>query len=138
MSETPPFSPTIALLTLSRTWEAAYAEALKPWGLTTRKFALLGHIRATPDVSFSELARRSRVTVQSVHTAVAGFAAAGWVEDATARAGAASSLRVTAAGSRLLNQATQVVEALDAEFVEAHPELVDGLRAGWASIGMAD
>ncbi|GAA1014436.1 hypothetical protein GCM10009551_101790 [Nocardiopsis tropica] len=87
MSAPPPFSPTIMLLTLGRTWDAEYAEALKPLGLTTRKYGLLGHIRAVPDISFSELARRSRITVQSVHTAVAGFVAAGLVGDGTAQAG---------------------------------------------------
>jgi DNA-binding MarR family transcriptional regulator len=102
MPEKPPFSPTVALLTIGRVWDAALADTLKPIGLTTRKYGLLGHIRATPGVSFSELARRSRITVQSAHTAVAAFAADGLVEDATARAGAASRLQVTAAGERLL------------------------------------
>jgi DNA-binding MarR family transcriptional regulator len=128
MPEKPPFSPTIALLTVSRVWDAAFADTLKPLGLTTRKYGLLGHIRATPDVSFSELARRSRITVQSAHTAVAAFAADGLVEDATARAGAASRLRVTAAGERLLGQAAERVAVLDARFAEEYPELTEGLR----------
>ena len=128
MPEKPPFSPTVALLTVSRVWDAAFADALKPLGLTTRKYGLLGHIRATPDVSFSELARRSRITVQSAHTAVAAFAADGLVEDTTARAGAASRLRVTAAGERLLEQAAERVAALDARFAEEYPVLTEGLR----------
>jgi DNA-binding MarR family transcriptional regulator len=129
MSEPPPFSPTVALLTVSRVWDAAFADALKPLGLTTRKYGLLGHIRGSAGISFSELARRSRITVQSAHTAVAAFVEAGLVEDATAHAGAASTLRVTAEGDALLNRAADVVAELDAEFAAQHPELTEALRA---------
>ena len=129
MSERPPFSPTIVLLTVARVWDAAYADALKPLGLTTRKYGLLGHVRRTPGISFSELARRSRITVQSAHTAVAALVAAGWVDDGTAHAGSASTLRVTAEGEALLARAAAVVADLDAEFAAQHPELTDALRA---------
>ena len=129
MSEPPPFSPTVALLTVSRVCDAAFADALKPLGLTTRKYGLLGHIRGSAGISFSELARRSRITVQSAHTAVAAFVEAGLVEDATAHAGAASTLRVTAAGESLLNRAADVVADLDAQFAAQHPELTEALRA---------
>ena len=128
MSEPPPFSPTVTLLTVGRVWEAAFNAALKPLGLTTRKYGLLGHVRGTPGISFSELARRSRITVQSAHTAVAAFVAAGLVDDGTAHAGAASSLRVTAEGESLLARAAEVVARLDAEFAEQHPELTKALR----------
>lgn len=129
MSQPPPFSPTVALLTVSRVWDAAYADALKPLGLTTRKYGLLGHIRGNAGISFSELARRSRITVQSAHAAVAAFVEAGLVDDGTAHAGSASTLRVTAEGDSLLNRAAAVVTALDAEFAAQHPELTEALRA---------
>ncbi|MFC8531430.1 MarR family winged helix-turn-helix transcriptional regulator [Nocardia sp. NPDC057227] len=129
MPERPPFSPTITLLTVARVVDAAYAEALRPLGLTTRKYGLLGHVRGTPGISFSELARRSRITVQSAHTAVRGFVAGGLVDDGTAQPGAASTLRVTAAGEELLGRAAEVVARLDAEFAARHPELTAGLRA---------
>lgn len=129
MSEPPAFSPTIALLATARAWEAELTDALKPLGLTQRKYGLLGHVRATPGISFSELARRSGITVQSVHTAVAGLVADGLVDDGTAHAGAASTLEVTPTGARALEQAADVVTALDARLAAPHPELVDGLRA---------
>ncbi|MER5201183.1 MarR family winged helix-turn-helix transcriptional regulator [Streptomyces sp. NPDC002755] len=132
MSEPLPFSPTVALLTVGRGWEAAFAEGLKPLGLTTRKYGLLGHVRATPGISFSELARRSRITVQSVHSAVAAFVKAGLVDDRTAHAGSASSLRVTPEGESLLARAAEVVARLDAEFAARHPELTEALRAQMA------
>lgn len=129
MSELPPFSPTVTLLTVGRVWESAFTQALKPLGLTTRKYGLLGHIRGTPDISFSELARRSRITVQSTHTAVAAFVEAGLVDDGTAHAGAASSLRITDAGETLLGRAGDEVTRLDAEFAAQHPELTEALYA---------
>lgn len=128
MSQPPPFSPTIGLLTVSRIWDAALADALKPLGLTTRKYGLLGHIRGMPGISFSELARRSRITVQSAHAAVRAFAEAGLVDDGTAHAGSASSLRVTEQGEALLAQAAEVVTRLDAQFAELHPGLTAALR----------
>ena len=128
MAEPPPFSPTVGLLTVSRVWEAAFADALKPLGLTTRKYGLLGHIRRTPDISFSELARRSRITVQSAHAAVAALVEAGLVDDGTAHAGAASTLRTTGDGEELLARAAEVVAVLDGDFAAQHPELTAALR----------
>ncbi|MGN2637691.1 MarR family winged helix-turn-helix transcriptional regulator [Nocardia takedensis] len=128
MSEPPAFSPTVMLLTLSRVWEAEYTEALEPLGLTVRRYGLLGHIRGSAGISFSELARRSRITVQSAHTAVATLRKAGLVDDGTAHAGAASTLRVTEAGAALLVRAAEVVARLDAEFAARHPEVTRALR----------
>lgn len=105
MPDAPPFSPVIALLSIARTWDAQLSEGLMPLGLNTRQFGLLGHIHASPAVSFSELARRSRITVQSAHTAVGHLVAAGLVQDMTAHAGAASSLCVTDAGRVMLERA---------------------------------
>ena len=132
MSDPPPFSPTIGLLTVSRIWETELADALRELGLTTRKYGLLGHIRATPGISFSELARRSRITVQSVHAAVKAFAAAGLVDDGTAHPGSASTLRVTAAGDQVLEQAGAAVQRLDAAFADRHPDLTEALMVEWA------
>ncbi len=90
---------------------------------------MLGHVRGNPGISFSELARRSRITVQSAHAAVASFVEAGLVEDATAHAGAASTLQVTPEGEALLGRATEVVAELDARFAVQYPELTEALRA---------
>jgi DNA-binding MarR family transcriptional regulator len=129
VTETPPFSPTIALLTVAAGWQEAFAAALKPLGLTSRKYALLGHIRGTPGISFSELARRSRITAPSAHVAVAALKDDGLVDDATARAGAASQLQVTERGQQVLADAAGRVAALDESFAAAHPGLTEALRA---------
>lgn len=127
----PPFSPTVTLLTVARVWDALLSDALKPLGLTTRKYGLLGHIRGTPGISFSELARRSRITVQSAHTAIASFEREGLVRDATARAGAASRLEVTDAGEQLLATAGHAVAALDERFTRDSRELSEALETTW-------
>lgn len=132
-SPSPRFSPVIALLAVSAMWEGQLAVILKDLGLSTRKFGLLGHIYAEPGISFSELARRSHITVQSAHTAVRTLVDDGLVEDATSHAGAASDLRVTPKGDRVLQDARDRLFALDDTLSERLPrvaESLDGIRAG--------
>ena len=126
--ERPPFSPVIALLTVSALWDARLGAALKSVGLTTRKYALLAHIGAEPGISFSELARRSQITVQTAHTAVRALADDGMVTDAMAHAGSASHLRVTPKGRRALDEAVALLGSLDATFTASLPTLVGALQ----------
>lgn len=126
--ERPPFSPVIALLTVSSVWDAQLTAAIKDLGLTTRKYGLLAHIQATPGISFSELARRSLITVQTAHTAVRTLVGDELVADATAHAGSASDLRVTAKGAEALREADARLAALDATFREGIPTLSTALQ----------
>ena len=128
MTDPPPFSAMLALLVVSHAWEAELAAELRTVGLTPRKYALLGHIKASPDVSFSELARRSRISVQSVHVAVKALSASGFVNDGTAHAGAASTLRVSEEGLKALRLAHRRREAIDDRIRDTAPELVGGLK----------
>jgi DNA-binding MarR family transcriptional regulator len=116
-------SPVVTLLALSAEWEARLDRELRELGLTTRKYGLLAHIDATPGISFSELARRSRITVQSAHAAVRSLVDAELVTDANAHAGAASVLRVTDTGARVLAAAEAVLGRLDAELRREAPSL---------------
>jgi DNA-binding MarR family transcriptional regulator len=109
----PVTSPSIVLLTLARRIEAELGVALAPLDLTVGRLGLLGHIAGVPGVSFSDLARMSGTTVQSVHAAVKVLAGAGLVRDNTARAGSASTIEVTPDGARLLEAAKQVVAGVD-------------------------
>ena len=127
-AERPPFSPVISLLTVSAVWDSQLGAALKTVGLTTRKYALLAHIGAESGISFSELARRSRITVQTAHTAVRALADDGMVADATAHAGAASDLRVTPKGRSALDAAVALLAELDAAFTAQLPSLASALR----------
>jgi len=122
------FSPVISLLTVATVWDAHLGAQLRDLGLTTRKYGLLAHIEATPGISFSELARRSQITVQSAHTAVQTLVADGLVADATKHAGAASDLRVTGRGSEVLQAAEQRLAALDAGLTAGAPALAAALQ----------
>jgi DNA-binding MarR family transcriptional regulator len=121
----PPTSPSVVLLTLAHRIEAELGAALAPLGLTVSRLGLLGHISGVPGASFSELARMSGISVQSVHTAVKALVAAGLVRDATARAGAASRIELTPEGVRLLGEAMVAVDAVDARLFgpDAEPVL---------------
>lgn len=111
----PAISPTILVITLSRRVEAALAAALAPLELTVARLGLLGHINGVSGASFSELARMSGTSVQSVHTAVKALVAAGLVQDRTARAGSASAIELTDAGIQLLGEARKVVSQVDSQ-----------------------
>jgi DNA-binding MarR family transcriptional regulator len=122
------FSPVISLLTVASVWDGHLGAQLRDLGLTTRKYGLLAHIEATPGISFSELARRSQITVQSAHTAVQSLVADGLVADSTKHAGAASDLRVTARGNEVLKAAEQLLATLDAALSSAAPDLATALE----------
>ncbi|WP_280266779.1 MarR family winged helix-turn-helix transcriptional regulator [Nocardia wallacei] len=112
-SAPPVTSASILVLTLARKVEAELGTALAPLDLTVGRLGLLGHISGVPGASFSELARMSSISVQSVHTAVKALVKAGLVRDRTARAGSASTIELTPKGARLLQSARQVVAEVD-------------------------
>ncbi|TQM30508.1 MarR family winged helix-turn-helix transcriptional regulator [Nocardia bhagyanarayanae] len=109
----PPISASIIVLTLARKVESELGAALAPLDLTIARLGLLGHISGVPGASFSDLARMSGISVQSVHTAVKALVAAGLVRDRMARAGSASAIELTPKGSRLLRKAERVVAEVD-------------------------
>ncbi|MFD4431366.1 MarR family winged helix-turn-helix transcriptional regulator [Nocardia sp. NPDC058497] len=119
----PAMSPTILVIALSRRVEAELSAALGPLDLTVARLGLLGHINGVPGASFSELARMSGTSVQSVHTAVKSLVGAGLVQDRTARAGSASAIELTEAGAQLLGEARKVLAQVDTQLFgpEADP-----------------
>lgn len=123
-----PLSPTTALLAVAKAWESTLNEALKAMGLTARKYGMLAHIGSAPGISFSELARRSSITVQSVHVTVAGFISSGLVDDHTAHSGSAAHLSISRDGEKLLARAADVMRTVDEKFSVAAPDLADALR----------
>jgi len=111
----PPFSPTIALVTAARIVEVRLSGLLEPHGLTLRKYGILGHIGATPGLSLSDLARRSQITVQSVHVLIRSLVEAGWVKSSTEVNGLAAQVTVTPEGSALLGALRVELAAFDDE-----------------------
>ncbi|MGA5763417.1 MarR family winged helix-turn-helix transcriptional regulator [Nonomuraea bangladeshensis] len=135
--DAPVSSPSIILLTLARRIETELNAALSPLDLTVSRLGLLGHIAGVPGVSFSDLARMSGTTVQSVHAAVKTLAGAGLVRDNTARAGSASAIEVTPEGARLLNAAKEAVSGVDERLFgpDADPvqrQIADAARAAFS------
>ncbi|MER6942932.1 MarR family winged helix-turn-helix transcriptional regulator [Nonomuraea sp. NPDC000554] len=132
----PPTSVSIVLLTLARRIESELNAALASLDLTVSRLGLLGHIAGVPGVSFSDLARMSGTTVQSVHAAVKVLAGAGLVRDNTARAGAASTIEITPDGARLLQAAQEAASEVDDRLFgpDADPiqrQVADAVRAAF-------
>lgn len=137
---TPPaISTSIVVLTLARRIETDLNAALAPLDLTVSRLGLLGHIAGVPGVSFSDLARMSGTSVQSVHGAVKALVNAGLVRDLTARAGSASTIELTPEGARLLDRARRAVTEVDERlFGEgADPiqrQVGDAVRRAWSGL----
>lgn len=112
-SSRPPVSAAILVLTLARRVETALNAELAPLDVTVARLGLIGHINAVPGASFSDLARMSGISVQTVHSSVKALVKAGLVRDRTARAGSASTIELTEAGNRLLAAAKRAVAAVD-------------------------
>ncbi|QTR03413.1 winged helix-turn-helix transcriptional regulator [Saccharothrix algeriensis] len=110
----PPVSSTsIVVLALARRIENELGAALAPLDLTVARLGLLGHISGVPGASFSELARMSGTSVQSVHAAVKARVNAGLVRDLNARPGPASTIELTPEGARRPPRARVAVSAVD-------------------------
>ncbi|MEU4320114.1 MarR family transcriptional regulator [Nocardia fluminea] len=118
----PAMSPSILVITMSRRVEAALGVELGVLDLTVARLGLLGHINGVPGASFSELARMSGTSVQSVHTAVKGLVGAGLVQDRTARAGSASAIELTESGAELLAEARKAVARVDTQLFGAESD----------------
>lgn len=134
-SATPPFSPTIALLTLARDAELELARLLEPHGLTLRKYAVLGWISRTPGLSPGELARRTGIATPTVRTIVDALVEAQLVRSVAPSGGHTPLVSATPAGGELLARLDAEVAALDARTFagDGMPELASALANATAS-----
>ncbi|MEM8922107.1 MAG: MarR family transcriptional regulator [Actinomycetota bacterium] len=90
-------------------------EQLDEFGITMRHLGPLGHLAASPELSTSDLARRARVTPQSMRATVDHLEMIGAVEHRRHGQGKASQLLVTEIGRQLLGHARDIVAELDTE-----------------------
>ncbi|WP_052492516.1 MarR family winged helix-turn-helix transcriptional regulator [Leucobacter komagatae] len=127
----PGISTSIALSVIASQAQQPVDAVLRRHGLNLRKYGALRHISASPGVSFSELARRFDITVQSMHTLVAALITADLLESAIPNPGEAAELSITEAGRSLLAQLATDIAAIDAELFgeAASPE--------WRALGEA-
>lgn len=118
-------SPTVAprldstavmlVIVAGRMLQGRYEAELTEVGLTLRHLGALGHLAHQPDLSYSDLARRSRVTSQSMHATVRQLEELGAVRRTLAGQGHRARLEVTEHGQQLLDTARAAAFALDAQ-----------------------
>ncbi|MCZ2821675.1 MarR family winged helix-turn-helix transcriptional regulator [Modestobacter sp. VKM Ac-2977] len=113
--EPPAASPAVLLVALGREAESRLGAALESSGLSLRLMGALGHLARQPGLSYTELARRARVTPQSMHATVAALIEAGAVAPAGPGRGKRALLEVTDQGRRLLAAGQEAITAVDAE-----------------------
>lgn len=127
----PADSPVMLTILAGRAWEARLNSALRPHGLSLRHLGALGHLAASPGLSYTDLARRGQVTVQSMHATVAALTEFGAVREPGGGRGRAALLEVTDRGRELLAIGRGVVAAMDADFTAAvPPPVLAGLAVG--------
>ena len=107
-------------------------EQLDEFDITMRHLGPLGHLAASPELSTSDLARRARVTPQSMRATVDHLESIGAIEHRRHGQGKASELLVTETGYELLQQARDIVAALDTDLL-GDIDNTDQLRAALMS-----
>ncbi len=126
-----PLSPLMVMVLNGRSLEARLQDHLQEQGLSMRRLGLLGHLKASPGISFSGLARRAGIRVQSLQPIVAGMLSDGLVRTVGGVGqGKAAVLELTDAGVDALRAVGATVAALEEEiFVgEAWGSLAAALR----------
>jgi DNA-binding MarR family transcriptional regulator len=109
----------MGLVVAGRAVEDLLTARLAPLGLSLRLLGALGHLARDEGLSYSDLARRARVTAQSMHATVGRLADLGAVEAADPGRGRRAGLRVTDGGRRLLADGLAVLAAVDEELSAA-------------------
>jgi DNA-binding MarR family transcriptional regulator len=108
-------------------------EVLSAFGLGMRGLGILAHLAVEPDLSYSALARRSNVTVQTMTASIKSLQAGGFIapRDPT-RAGRAARLLLTAQGQQTLAAVDEAVAAMSDDWLPldaGERELLAGLLA---------
>lgn len=124
------------LYAAGRLIERELTDRLGALGLTMRLVGILGHLTRSPALSYSELARRADVSVQSMHGSIRPLIAEGIVEG-VGTAGQAAQLSITTAGRATLERAQAVIAAYEDELLEAAGMPAEELRAAARSTLLA-
>ncbi|GHH39224.1 MarR family winged helix-turn-helix transcriptional regulator [Lentzea cavernae] len=118
----PPISAAFLVMALGRRVKDHVENRLGEHGIALRHLSALGHLHRTPDVSYSELARRAAVTPQSMQDTLRLLEKAGAVVRVTEPGrGRTAKLRVTDEGHRLRLLGQAVFDAADAVITAAVP-----------------
>jgi DNA-binding MarR family transcriptional regulator len=116
----PPISPSLLLMMLGRRLREQAEAELKAEGMSMRQFSALGHLAHHPGLSYSELARRDRITTQSMQATLLHLEQIGAVERLSAPGrGRTADLQVTESGQQLLERGRSVLRAVDRQLIDA-------------------
>jgi DNA-binding MarR family transcriptional regulator len=111
-------STTMRLIGIGRDLQRRLEAELAELGLTLRHLGALGHLAHRPELSYSDLARRSGVTTPSMLATVRSLENTGAVSRAPSGQGKAAQLQITPTGRELLDKVRAIVARLDEEFIE--------------------
>lgn len=115
----PPPSVSFFLIALGRRAQDAVDQRLREHGLSYHHLSALGHLHRQPGLSYSELARRARVTVQSIQATVSHLERAGLVDrGGTTSRGRRADLRVTDGGAQVLAAAQAAIRGVDDDLLD--------------------
>lgn len=121
----PPAGPgavAVLLATLGRRVREEIDAALAPLDLSMRHLSALGHLARRPGASYSELARRDGITVQSMQATLRQLEALGAVERRNEPGrGRVAELHVTSVGRRLLGKADKAVAEVEQVMLASIP-----------------
>jgi len=110
----PATSPAFLLMTLGGRIREEVEAGLKAEGISLRHLSALGHLGPNPGMSYSELARRARITPQSMQATLHALEQRGAVvRDTDPGRGRTAELHVTAEGQRLQRAAANVIAGVD-------------------------
>ena len=109
---------SIFLIALGRCARESIEAGLREHGLAYHHLSALGHLKRQPGLSYSELARRARVTVQSMQTTASHLEQRGLVERGAATSpGRRADLHVTVRGLQVLAAAEAAIRSTDEELL---------------------
>jgi DNA-binding MarR family transcriptional regulator len=131
VAERSPFNAALTMIVQARVVEERVETELKSLGLSMRRLGLLGHLRAAPGISFSELARRAGIKVQSLHPIVDVLLEQGLVTTVGGVGqGRAAVIELTPRGAEAADRAKHALTKLDDELFAdgAWKDLGDALR----------
>jgi len=121
-ADLPPISPAFLIMSLGRRLREEVEHGLAPHRISLRHLSALGHLTREPGLSYSELARRAGITVQSMQATLRHLEDLGAVERRTAPGrGHSADLHPTDHGATLQAAGQELIAAADARLLAALP-----------------
>lgn len=122
-ADRPAPSPAFLIMMMGRQLRTEIERNLAASALTLRHLSALGHLGREPGLSYSELARRAGITVQSMQATLNQLETLGAVERRTPPGrGRTAALHLTDSGRRLRAAGLDTIEAADRRLLATLPE----------------